>query len=92
MKTAKVSHLDVVESRSPDLKMAMTRSDLIDAGTNAICYVKQVKGVLTSLMDIQESRKDDEESWRLDALLTLAHMAQMELEKILHASGREPKL
>ncbi|TLU68308.1 hypothetical protein FFB58_10485 [Enterobacter sp. MF024] len=91
MKTAKISHLDIVDSRNTDVEKEMTRVDLINAGCSAICYVKQVKGVLTSLMDIQEAMKDDEESWRLDALLTLAHMAQMELEKIVNSTGKEPK-
>ena len=55
----------------------LSRKELIDASFKAQLYLKQVRGVLDSMLDVAE--QDDEQSWRYCALLTLVDLAGKEL-------------
>lgn len=68
----------------------LTRWELINSASNAQDYVKQLRGVLCSIADSMDT-KDDEESWQISALITLAHLASEELEPAVNASVKEPE-
>lgn len=67
----------------------MTRTDLINAAINTQQLIKQLRGVLHSVIENLEDR-DGEEVWRLDALLTIAVLAHDQLESVTLASDKEP--
>ena len=69
----------------------LNRHELIDASFKAHSYLKQARGVLDSMIDVEES--DSEESWRYCALLTLVDLASKELTPAMlsNVEGLEAK-
>ncbi|MBC0852586.1 hypothetical protein [Pantoea stewartii] len=68
----------------------LNRSELIDASFKAQLYLKQVCGVLDSMIDVEES--DNEESWRYCALLTLVELARKELAPAMLSDVKDPEV
>ncbi|WP_114192491.1 hypothetical protein [Edaphovirga cremea] len=67
----------------------LTRLELIDAANNSQFYIKQLRGVICALSD-NNNQKDNEESWQIAAILTLACLAYKELEPAAQSTINEP--
>ncbi|TBL54239.1 hypothetical protein EYZ00_08580 [Hafnia paralvei] len=70
------------------MRKDMTRLELIDAAFDAQMYIKQLRGVICAISE-RVGKNDNEKSWEIDALLTLACLAYNQLEPAVHASGKE---